>query len=86
MNCPWGQKALSGYLGSNKETWRRYDACALLDDGARVEELLIDQGTADQFLETQLKPELLERSCSGAGVSLTLRMHEGYDHGCLTAW
>ena len=80
MNCPWGQKALSGYLGSNKETWRRYDACALLDDGARVEELLVDQGTADQFLETQLKPELLERSCSGAGVPLTLRMHEGYDH------
>jgi len=80
MNCPWGQKALSGYLGSNKETWRRYDACALLDDGARVEELLVDQGTADQFLETQLKPELLEHSCSRAGVPLTLRMHEGYDH------
>jgi len=80
MNCPWGQKALSGYLGSNKESWRRYDACALLEDGARVTELLVDQGAADQFLETQLKPELLERACARVGVPLTLRKHEGYDH------
>ena len=80
MNCPWGQKALSGYLGSNKESWRRYDACALLEDGARVTELLVDQGAADQFLETQLKPELLERACARVGVLLTLRKHEGYDH------
>ena len=80
MNCPWGEKALSGYLGSNNETWRRYDACALLEDGARVAELLVDQGTADQFLEIQLKSELLERSCARAGVPLTLRMQEGYDH------
>ena len=80
MNCPWGQKALSGYLGSNKESWRRYDACALLEDGARVTELLVDQGAADQFLETQLKPALLERACARASVPLSLRMHEGYDH------
>jgi S-formylglutathione hydrolase len=80
MNCPWGQKALSGYLGSNKESWRRYDACALLDDGARMTELLVDQGAADQFLETQLKPALLERACARASVPLSLRMHEGYDH------
>jgi S-formylglutathione hydrolase len=80
MNCPWGEKALSGYLGSNRESWRRYDACALLDDGARVTELLVDQGTADQFLETQLKPKLLEDACARAGVPLALRMHEGYDH------
>jgi S-formylglutathione hydrolase len=80
MNCQWGQKALSGYLGSNKENWRRYDACALLADGARVTDLLVDQGTSDQFLETQLKPELLERACERASVPLTLRMHEGYDH------
>ena len=80
MNCPWGQKALSGYLGSNKERWRRYDACALLDDGARMTELLVDQGAADQFLETQLKPALLERACARASVPLSLRMHEGYDH------
>src|SRR5437764_1297214 len=75
-NCPWGQKALSGYLGSNKQTWRRYDSCALLEDGMRVNELLVDQGTADQFLETQLKPELLKSSCAQAGVPLTLRMQQ----------
>ena len=80
MTCQWGQKALSGYLGSNKENWRRYDTCALLQDGARVTELLVDQGTADQFLATQLKPELLEDACARASVPLTLRMHEGYDH------
>jgi S-formylglutathione hydrolase len=80
MNCPWGEKALSGYLGSNKENWRKYDACALLEDGARLTELLVDQGAADQFLETQLKPQLLERACARVGVPLTLRMHEGYDH------
>ena len=80
MNCPWGEKALSGYLGGNKERWRRYDACALLEDGAGLRELLVDQGAADQFLETQLKPQLLERVCAKAGVPLTLRMHEGYDH------
>ena len=80
INCQWGQKALSGYLGSNKENWRRYDTCALLHDGARVTELLVDQGTADQFLATQLKPELLEDACARVGVPLTLRMHEGYDH------
>jgi S-formylglutathione hydrolase len=80
MNCPWGEKALSGYLGGNKERWRRYDACALLEDGAGLRELLVDQGDADQFLETQLKPQLLERACAKAGVPLRLRMHEGYDH------
>jgi S-formylglutathione hydrolase len=80
MNCPWGQKALAAYLGSNKESWRKYDTCALLEDGARVTELLVDQGAADPFLESQLKPELLERSCARAGVQLTLRIHEGYDH------
>jgi S-formylglutathione hydrolase len=80
MNCPWGEKALNGYLGSDKKSWRKYDACALLEDGARLTELLVDQGTADQFLETQLKPQLLERACAKAGIPLTLRMHEGYDH------
>ena len=80
INCPWGEKALSGYLGSDKESWRRYDACALLEDGARLRELFVDQGAADQFLETQLKPQLLESACAQAGVPLTLRMHEGYDH------
>ena len=80
INCPWGEKALSGYLGTDKERWRRYDACALLEDGARLRELLVDQGVADQFLESQLKPQLLKNACAKAGVPLTLRMHEGYDH------
>jgi S-formylglutathione hydrolase len=80
INCPWGEKALSGYLGSNTESWRRYDACALLEDGARLRELLVDQGAADQLLENQLRPQLLEKACAKAGVPLTLRMHEGYDH------
>ena len=80
INCPWGEKALSRYLGTDKERWRRYDACALLEDGARLRELLVDQGVADQFLENQLKPHLLKNACAKAGVPLTLRMHEGYDH------
>lgn len=80
MRCPWGEKALSGYLGENRQAWRRYDATALLDDGARLPELLVDQGEADNFLAEQLKPELLARACEAAGVPLTLRMQPGYDH------
>lgn len=79
-SCPWGQKALSGYLGSDKKYWRGYDACDLIDDGARLPELLVDQATADNFLESQLKPHLLETACTRAGIPLTLRMQEGYDH------
>ncbi|GEO14732.1 S-formylglutathione hydrolase [Microvirga aerophila] len=80
MNCPWGDKALSGYLGPDCSTWREYDACALIEDGARVRDLLVDQGAADSFLETQLKPELLEQACVRAGIPLTLRRQHGYDH------
>jgi S-formylglutathione hydrolase len=80
MRCPWGEKALSGYLGSDRAAWRRYDATALIEDGARVGELLVAQGEADNFLESQLKPELLEAACRGAGVPLTLRRQPGYDH------
>ena len=80
MNCPWGQKALSAYLGPNQASWRAYDACALIEDGARAPELLVDQGEADAFLETQLKPELLEAACAKAGIALTLRRQAGYDH------
>jgi len=80
MNCPWGVKALSRYLGGDRSTWRAYDACALLDDGARVADLLVDQGQDDQFLIEQLKPGLLEASCARAGVPLTLRRQAGYDH------
>ena len=77
---PWGHKALPGYLGDDKAAWRRHDAVALIEDGARVDALLVDQGTADNFLEGQLKPELLDQACKAAGIDLTLRMQEGYDH------
>jgi S-formylglutathione hydrolase len=80
MNCPWGEKALGGYLGDDRAAWREYDACALIDDGARVADLLVDQGEADTFLESQLKPELLEAACERAGIPLTLRRQPGYDH------
>jgi S-formylglutathione hydrolase len=80
LHCSWGQKALSGYLGSDKNAWRNYDACALIEDGARVNELLVDQGGADEFLQEQLKPHLLARACDDAGIDLTLHMHADYDH------
>jgi S-formylglutathione hydrolase len=81
LNCPWGEKALGGYLGPDRADWRRYDACTLIDEGARVDELLVDQGDADPFLADQLKPELLRAACDRAGIDLTLRMQPGYDHG-----
>jgi S-formylglutathione hydrolase len=80
MNCPWGEKALSNYIGPDRAAWRDYDACALIESGARLPDLLVDQGTADSFLESQLKPQLLEAACVKAGQPLTLRMQEGYDH------
>lgn len=80
LNCPWGEKALTGYIGSDKAKWREYDACALIEDGARVKDLLVDQGEADNFLTEQLKPQLLEQACSGTGIDLTLRRQPGYDH------
>lgn len=80
INCPWGQKALGGYLGPDRAAWRAHDACALIEDGARLPALLVDQGTADGFLEAQLKPGLLEHACAKAGIALTLRRQEGYDH------
>jgi S-formylglutathione hydrolase len=77
---PWGQKALGGYLGDDRATWRKQDAVALIEDGARVPELLVDVGEADNFLEKELRPELLERACTEAGIPLTLRRQPGYDH------
>ncbi|MEA1652102.1 S-formylglutathione hydrolase [Nitrospirillum sp. BR 11164] len=77
---PWGQKALPGYLGDDPAAWRRHDTVALIQDGARVPDLLVDQGTADSFLESQLRPELLRQACADAGIPLTLRLQEGYDH------
>lgn len=81
MNCPWGEKALGNYLGDDKQTWREYDACALVADAAGKKfELLVEQGTADDFLETQLKPQLLTAACKKADYPLTLNMRDGYDH------
>ena len=77
---PWGQKALGGYLGSDVSAWRRYDAVALIEDGARIANVLVDQGDADTFLSEQLKPHLLEEACAAAGIPLTLRLQQGYDH------
>ena len=80
MQVPWGQKALSRYLGEDRAGWRRHDAVALIEDGARLPALLVDQGDADPFLAEQLRPELLADACAGAGMPLTLRMQPGYDH------
>jgi S-formylglutathione hydrolase len=80
MNCPWGQKALGGYLGPDRRAWREYDACALIEDGARLPELLVDQGSADNFLDEQLKTHLLDEACAGAQMRATIRMQPGYDH------
>ena len=77
---PWGQKALAGYLGEDRSAWRRHDAVALIEDGARVADLLIDQGDADPFLADQLKPALLAQACEAADLPLTLRLQPGYDH------
>ena len=80
LNCPWGEKALSGYLGGDRSAWRAYDACALIEDGARLPALLVDQGEADNFLHEQLKPGLLVMACKKAGIAATIRMQPGYDH------
>lgn len=77
---PWGQKALGGYLGDDKAAWRRHDAVALIEDGARVPALLVDQGAADSFLDKELRPDLLRSACEAAGISLTLTLRDGYDH------
>jgi S-formylglutathione hydrolase len=77
---PWGEKALGGYLGTDRAAWRKHDAVALIEDGARLPEILVDQGAADTFLERELKPELLAEVCTKASIPLTLRMQQGYDH------
>jgi len=77
---PWGRKALGHYLGPENPAWRRHDTVAMIEDGARVREVLVDIGDADPFLEKELKPELLEAACSDAGIALTLRRQPGYDH------
>ncbi len=80
LNCPWGDKALTGYIGANRNDWRQYDACALIEDGARLPDLLVDQGEGDNFLHEQLKTGLLVMACKKAGIPATIRMQPGYDH------
>jgi S-formylglutathione hydrolase len=80
VNCPWGEKALTGYLGDDRAAWREYDACELIEHGARLPELLVDQGSADNFLDEQLKTGLLADSCRNADIPHHIRMQDGYDH------
>ena len=77
---PWGIKALTGYLGPDKDAWRAHDTVALIEDGAKYSGFLVDVGDADNFLGEQLRPELLERACAKANIPLTLRRQPGYDH------
>lgn len=78
--APWGEKALGRYLGEDRAKWREYDAVALIEDGSRVPDLLVDQGTADGFLEEQLQTQRLVAACERAGIDATIRMQDGYDH------
>lgn len=81
--CPWGEKAFTAYLGADRSSWAAHDATALMTSGNAVghfDDILIDQGLADNFLENQLKPELFEEACATHRQKLTLRRHEGYDH------
>lgn len=80
VNCPWGQKALSGYLGDDQASWAQYDACALIAGGAQLPDVLVDQGDADNFLSEQLKTHLLTEACDAARQDATIRMQPGYDH------
>ena len=80
LNCPWGEKALGGYIGQDRAQWRAYDSVALIADGARLPDLLVDQGSDDNFLEAQLKTHLLTEQCAAVGQPATIRMQPGYDH------
>ena len=79
-NCTWGHKAFSAYLGDDRDSWKKHDTCELISAGAEPIPLLVDQGAADQFLQDQLKPELLTATCEANGFPLTYREHAGYDH------
>jgi S-formylglutathione hydrolase len=81
MQCPWGEKAFSNYLGTDRQTWSAYDASELLAAQRYEGTILVDQGTADKFLIEQLKPELLDAACRKSGTKLELRYQDGYDHG-----
>ena len=78
--APWGKKAFSNYLGKDESAWAEYDATALVAKRPSKAEILIDQGSADIFLEEQLRPELFAAAAQGTGQKLTVRMQDGYDH------
>lgn len=81
VNCDWGKGCFTAYLGENTEQWNQYDATALVQSGAKVVHILIDQGTADEFYdEGQLLPENFQQACEKANQNLSLRMQDGYDH------
>jgi S-formylglutathione hydrolase len=80
IDCPWGQKAFTGYLGENIENWKEYDACELIKAGASTNTIFIDQGEQDNFLVEQLKPGNLEEVCLNHNQPLKLRRQPGYDH------
>lgn len=80
LQCPWGEKALGHYIGPDRTAWHEYDACALIAGGARLPDLLVDQGEADSFLDGQLRTQLLADACAAAGQPATIRMQPGYDH------
>ncbi|GAA0697571.1 S-formylglutathione hydrolase [Marinobacterium maritimum] len=79
-NCPWGEKALTGYLGEDREAWKAWDSCELIATATEQLPILVDQGEADDFLSEQLKPEALQAACEAAGHPLELRLRPGYDH------
>lgn len=78
--CPWGEKAFTGYLGADRASWLEHDACALIRSRGYDRPILVDQGGADSFLLNQLKPELLQAACREKGVELRYQLREGYDH------
>ena len=80
IDCPWGQKAFSGYLGKDESTWKAWDSTELIRQSTTKLPLLVDQGEADDFLSEQLKPETLKAACESASYPLELRIHPGYDH------
>ena len=80
LNCPWGEKALGNYIGDDRQDWKQYDACALIAKADEKLHILVDQGQNDDFLGSQLKPELLQQACQETGHPLTLRYQAGYDH------
>tara|TARA_R110002072_G_scaffold46082_1_gene127840 strand:+ start:18479 stop:19312 length:834 start_codon:yes stop_codon:yes gene_type:complete len=80
VNCPWGEKALSHYLGEDREAWLEYDSCNLVAKASEKLPILVDQGDADDFLKDQLQTHMLQEAADKANYPMTIRMQEGYDH------